>query len=42
VPGGDHGLRVAKAAGLSQAEAVEIVVESTLEWLVREVAGSPD
>jgi len=42
VPGGDHGLRVAKAAGLSQAEAVEIVVESTLEWLVREVAGSPE
>jgi predicted alpha/beta-hydrolase family hydrolase len=39
VPGGDHGLRVAKAAGLSEAEAMEIVVESTLEWLVREVAG---
>jgi uncharacterized protein len=39
VPGGDHGLKVAKAAGLTQAEAMEIVVESTLEWLVREVAG---
>jgi uncharacterized protein len=39
VPGGDHGLKVARAAGLTQAEAMEIVVESTLEWLVREVAG---
>ncbi len=39
VPGGDHGLRVPKAAGLSQAEAMGIVVESTLEWLVRELAG---
>ena len=39
VPGGDHGLRVAKAAGITQAEAMEIVVESTLEWLVREVGG---
>jgi predicted alpha/beta-hydrolase family hydrolase len=40
VPGADHGLRVPKAAGISQAEGIEIVVESTLEWLVREVAGS--
>jgi uncharacterized protein len=39
VPGGDHGLRVPKSAGLSEAEAMEIVVESTLEWLVREVGG---
>ncbi len=40
VPGADHGLRVAKSSGLSEAEAMEIVVESTLEWLVREVGGS--
>jgi predicted alpha/beta-hydrolase family hydrolase len=40
VPGGDHGLRVPRAAGLTEAEAMEVVVESTLEWLVREVAGS--
>jgi predicted alpha/beta-hydrolase family hydrolase len=40
VPGGDHGLRVPRSAGLTEAEAMEIVVESTLEWLVREVAGS--
>jgi predicted alpha/beta-hydrolase family hydrolase len=39
VPGGDHGLRVPTSAGVSQAEAMEIVVESTLEWLVREVGG---
>jgi len=39
VPGADHGLRVAKGAALSQAEAVAIVVESTLEWLVREIPG---
>jgi predicted alpha/beta-hydrolase family hydrolase len=39
VPGGDHGLRVPRSSGLSEAEAMEIVVESTLEWLVREVGG---
>ena len=39
IPGGDHGLRIPKSAGLSQADAMEIVVESTLEWLVREVGG---
>jgi len=40
VPGGDHGLRVPRSAGVTQAEALAIVVESTLEWLVREIAGS--
>jgi uncharacterized protein len=39
VPGGDHGLRVPKSAGVTQDEAMGIVVQSTLEWLVREVAG---
>jgi predicted alpha/beta-hydrolase family hydrolase len=39
VPGADHGLRVPSSAGLSQAEAMGIVVECVLEWLVREVAG---
>jgi hypothetical protein len=39
VPGADHGLRVPASAGLTQAEAMEIVVESALEWLVREVDG---
>src|SRR3954449_2292902 len=40
VPGGDHGLRVPRSAGITEAEAMGIVLESTLEWLVREVAGS--
>jgi uncharacterized protein len=39
VPGADHALRVPKSAGLTEAEAMGIVVESTLEWLVREVGG---
>lgn len=39
VPGGDHGLRVPRSTGLSQSDAMEIVVESALEWLVREVGG---
>ena len=42
VPGGDHGLRVPRAAGVSEAEAMGIVVESTLEWLVREISGPRD
>lgn len=40
VPGADHGLKVPARGPVSQAEALEIVVESTLEWLVREVTGS--
>ena len=39
VPGADHGLKVAKRGPVSQETALEIVVESTLEWVVREVAG---
>lgn len=40
VPGADHGLKVGARSGLSQQEALEIVVESALEWLVREVSGA--
>ena len=40
VPGADHGLKVPRDAAVSQEEAMAIVVESTLEWLVREVVGS--
>ena len=40
VPGADHGLKVAKQAVISQDDAMAIVVESTLEWLVREVIGA--
>lgn len=42
VPGADHGLKVARSAPVSQEEALEIVVESALEWLVREVTGVRD
>lgn len=33
VPGADHGLKVARAAGLSQAEAMRLVVEAAGHWL---------
>ncbi len=39
VPGADHGFKVAKRGAITQEEAMEIVVESTLEWIVREIVG---
>jgi predicted alpha/beta-hydrolase family hydrolase len=39
VPGADHSLRVGKRNPLSQEDALAVLVESTLEWLVREVVG---
>ncbi|PUA80275.1 alpha/beta family hydrolase [Nocardioides currus] len=39
VPEADHGLAVPKRAALSQEECWAVVVESTLEWLVRDIAG---
>ena len=46
VPAGDHSLRVAKSrsrgpAGISQSDALAIVLEATLEWIVREIVGNP-
>ena len=41
VPGADHGLRVPARGVLSQAEAMALVAEAVLEWLVREVTGNP-
>jgi predicted alpha/beta-hydrolase family hydrolase len=41
VPAADHGLRVPASGPLSQPEALALVVEATLEWLVREVTGNP-
>lgn len=38
VPGADHSLRVPRSAPLTQEDAVALVVEATLEWIVREVA----
>ena len=40
VPGADHSLRVGKRGPLSQEEADAVLVESTLEWLVREIVGA--
>ncbi len=41
VPAADHGLKVPKSGPLDQDGALDLVVESTLEWLVREVVGNP-
>jgi predicted alpha/beta-hydrolase family hydrolase len=41
VPEADHGLKVPARAELSQEEVLGLVVESVLEWLVREVTGNP-
>lgn len=40
VPAADHGLKVPARAPVTQDEAMGIVVESTLEWLVRESVGN--
>ena len=39
VPDADHGFKVPKRASITQDEAMEIVVESTLEWITREIVG---
>ena len=41
VPDADHGLKVPANGELTQTEALELVVEAVLEWLVREVIGNP-
>lgn len=40
VPEADHSLRVPARAAVSAEEALTIVVESTLEWIIREVSGN--
>ena len=40
VPGADHGLKVPVRGAVSQDEALGIVVEATLEWVVREIVGN--
>lgn len=40
VPEADHGLAVPKRAGITQEVAMDIVVETTLEWIVREIVGN--
>jgi uncharacterized protein len=39
VPGADHGFKVPAKGPVTQEQAMEIVVESTLEWIVREIVG---
>ena len=41
VPAADHGFKVPASGPLDQAGALDLVVEATLEWLVREVTGNP-
>jgi predicted alpha/beta-hydrolase family hydrolase len=41
VPGADHGMKVPARGPVTQDEALGIIVESTLEWMVREVIGNP-
>ncbi len=40
VPLADHSFRVPKRGEIGQEDALGIIVEATLEWLVREVAGN--
>ena len=40
VPDADHGLAVPKRAPITQQDAMDIVVECALEWIVREIAGN--
>ncbi len=40
VPGADHAMKVPVRGPVSSEEAMAIIVESTLEWIVREVAGN--
>ena len=40
VPAADHGLKVPARGPVTQEEAMEIVVESALEWLTRAVVGN--
>jgi len=40
VPGADHGFKVPKRGVVTQEEALAIVVEATLEWIVRDVVGN--
>jgi predicted alpha/beta-hydrolase family hydrolase len=40
VPAADHGFKVPARSGLTEAETMGIIVESTLEWILREVTGT--
>ena len=40
VPGADHGMKVLKSGPVTHEEALAVVLEATLEWIVREVSGN--
>lgn len=40
IPGADHSFKVLKSGPVSQADAIAILVEAVLEWIVRDVARS--
>lgn len=40
VPGADHSFKVPKRGDISQDEALGIIVEATLEWIIRDVVGN--
>lgn len=40
VPSADHSMRVPKSAPVTQEEALAVVIEATLEWVVGKVAGN--
>lgn len=40
VPAADHSMKVPRSAGIAPAEALGLIVEATLEWLVRDIAGN--
>jgi predicted alpha/beta-hydrolase family hydrolase len=40
VPWADHSMKVPKSAPLTHQEALAVVLEATLEWVVREIAGN--
>jgi uncharacterized protein len=41
VPSADHGFATPRRSGVSEEDAMAIVVESVLEWIVREITGNP-
>ncbi|HET8604566.1 MAG TPA: alpha/beta family hydrolase [Marmoricola sp.] len=40
VPFADHSFKVPRSAPVTQAEALDVVLEATLEWIVRDVVGN--
>lgn len=41
VPAADHGMKVPRSAPVDQEDALAVVLEATLEWVVREIVGNP-